>query len=322
MTDQPRLLTSQVGRVLTVRFNNPPRHYFDMQMSLELDALTRKLRRDSSVGAIVFTGQDSTYLTHFDVPELLFNAEAAPFRFGYREARAMSAGVRLACKSRRAERILGRTPARDLVNVARIYGSLQRLNELDKVAITAINGLAFGMGCVFALACDIRLMAEDQHIGLPETGLGMLAAAGGTQRLVRTIGAGRALEMLIDGHWLDTNQAVELGLVHRALPPDELVAEATNLAERLARRSSILNREIKRMIHDAGSRTFARATAMEAASLVRTMSTSDARRSLAHYNQWLGNHSPPTDGDVRAGLGHLLDCGVPPHPTAMTRPRP
>lgn len=83
MNTTPRLLTDQSDRVLTVAFNNPPRHFFDERMSIELDHLTRELRRDSTIRAVVFTGCDDTYLTHFDVPSLLRGAETVPVSVGY-----------------------------------------------------------------------------------------------------------------------------------------------------------------------------------------------------------------------------------------------
>lgn len=311
MPDEPRLLTSQTGRVLIVRFNNPPRHYFDERMSRELDSLTRQLRGDATVGAVVFTGQDSTYLTHFDVPELLRAANSAPAPVPYGAARVLTASARLAAKSARAARFLDHGPARDLINLGRIYASLRRISRLDKVTITAINGLALGMGCVFALACDIRLIAEDQQIGLPESGLAVLAGASGTQRLVRTVGAGRALEMLLDGRWLSAGEALRSGLVHDIAAPGELLPEAIGMAEKLSERPAAVTREVKRMVYDAGSHSYGRALAMEAASVVRTLSLPEARRRLADYGQWLTLHDSPTDEAIRQGFHQLLHNSLP-----------
>jgi enoyl-CoA hydratase/carnithine racemase len=149
--------------------------------------------------------------------------------------------------------------------------------------------------------------------------LAILAAAGGTQRLVRTVGAGHALELLLDGRWLSAHQAVDIGLVHRAVPADRLPAEASDLAHRLANRSPVLNREVKRMIYDAGTRSARKAGAMESASLLSTMTTAQAERSLAAYHQWLGNHPSPTDDVLRRGWAPLLAEGVPGGPLADNR---
>ncbi|WP_433334628.1 enoyl-CoA hydratase/isomerase family protein [Spirillospora sp. CA-294931] len=287
-----RLITSLDGRVLTVRFDNPPRHFFDARMGAELDALVTGLRRDRTVRAVVFTGQGENFITHVDVPMLAHGAGVAPFRVPYPLARAIT-----------------RVPARQLRTAARISTALARLTRSDKVTIAAINGLALGMGCVFALACDIRLMNQDKRIGLPESGLGVLAAAGATQRLVRSVGAGRALELLLDGRALTASEAVGIGLVHRAVPAAGLQDEASTLAHRLAGRPAATVREIKRMVHDAATRPAARGLAMEAASLVTTLSSGQAEPRLTAYRDWLAGHPDPTDQEILDGLGSFLTGG-------------
>jgi enoyl-CoA hydratase/carnithine racemase len=311
MSEAPRLLVTQHERVLTVRFNNPPRHFFDEQMSVELDDLTRSVSRDRTIGAVVFTGQDSTYLNHFDVPELLRGTQLTRLHVPYPAARALTSVFAAAARSRRLDRALRKTPAHGLICEARIYEIQRRLDRMDKVTIAAINGFALGMGCVFSLACDIRLIADDQHIGQPESAVGLLAAAGGTQRLVRMIGASRALELLLDGRWLSAAEAVDLGLVHRAVAPADLLDEANTMATRLARRSPTVNREIKRMIYDAGSRSFARAARMEAASAVTTLSTDTVRRGLTAYRDRLAGSRHLTDDAIKQAWYPVLEHGVP-----------
>jgi enoyl-CoA hydratase/carnithine racemase len=102
--------------------------------------------------------------------------------------------------------------------MARTYAALDRLNRMDKVVVTAINGLDLAMGCVFALACNIRLIAEDAEIGLTEAALNVLAGAGGSQRLVRMIGTARALDLLLDGRWLSAREARQTGGLPGIIP--------------------------------------------------------------------------------------------------------
>lgn len=306
-----RLTTSQSGRVLTVTFDNPPRNFFDEQMSIELDDLTRQLTRDTSVGAVVFTGYDAIYMTHFDMTDLIRGARSSPVPLSYQPARVAAGGAQLACRSRTLDRLLRRTPARDPMLMARAYASMQRLTRMDKVVVTAINGVAFGMGAVFALACDIRLIADGSKIGLTESALNMLGAAGGTQRMVRMIGTSRAVELLLEGRWLTATDAAQIGLVHHVTDAARLNRDAHAIAERLARRSPIINREIKRMVYDAGSRPFMSATRMEAASLIATLTSPQAKRTMDHYLTRLTAHHPLTDGDVEDELRALGDSGVP-----------
>lgn len=305
----PRLRILKSGRVLNVVFDNPPRHFFDEAMSVELDLLTRALARDSQVGAVVFTGSNDTFITHLDVPELLRGVRAAPFPVNYQTARIAVAASRFATRSVAIDRALRHTRARDAVFMARVYRSLDRLNQMDKVTIASINGLALGMGCILALACDLRYMSEDVQIGLPETALGMLAGAGGTQRLTRMLGSSRALELLLEGRWMNAAEAHDLGVVHRILAARDLQAHAQESAERLARRSPVINREIKRAVYDAGSRPLHRALRREAASLIATVTSPQTERRLAEYDEYLGAHAGLSDAVITAGWIPLLDEG-------------
>ena len=184
-----RLLTEQRGRVLVVQFTNPPRNFFDEQMAIELHALVREVDRDSSLGAVIFTGKD-LFVTHYEVPDLLRGARGTPFKMSYRQARALGAYVRFLERAGWLHGLLRRTPMRDALTGAQTYRTLRRMNASDKVFIAAINGVALGMGAILALACDLRLMAdgEDAAFGLIEQGISILAANGGTQRLVRMVG--------------------------------------------------------------------------------------------------------------------------------------
>ncbi|QZH69436.1 enoyl-CoA hydratase/isomerase family protein [Mycolicibacterium farcinogenes] len=287
-------------------FNHPPRHFFDEQMSIELDALTRALQRDSTVRAVVFTGTDSTYLTHFHVPSLLAGASTVPWEIGYRPARAVAAMARLAVKSRHVDAVLSRTAARDTLFLARTYAALDRLSRLDQVVITAINGMALGMGAIFALACDIRIMADDTKIGLVESGLEILAGASGTQRLTRTVGSGVAIELLLEGRWLTATDAEQLRLVQHVRSRGQLLATATETAERLAGRSPALTREVKRAVYDAGTRPSTAGLGREAASTIRTLTTAAARRALSSYSDYLASHEPLTDEVILHAWGPLL----------------
>jgi len=97
-----------------------------------------------------------------------------------------------------------------------------------------IWGLFLSMGVEIALCCDIRLAAEDVQFGLPEPGLGIIPAAGGSQTLPRIIGGGKALEILLSGRWVKAEEARRLKLVSRVLPKKELMPAAEKLAERIA----------------------------------------------------------------------------------------
>jgi enoyl-CoA hydratase len=310
MSERPRLLLHQDGAVLTATFNNPPRHFFDAQMAFELNEFTRTLKRDKSVRAVIFTGTENTYITHMDVASLLHSSHASPTHIPYRVARAAAITGQLT-GGRILHRMLRRTPAATIGVSASIYASLRRMNNMDTVFVTAINGLAVGMGFIFATACDIRIIADDVLIGLPEAGLGLLAAAGGTQRLVRMVGTSRALGMLLNGEILTARAAHQYGLVHDVVARSDLQQQASRCALRLARQSPVINREIKRVIYQAGDRGFTTSTRMEAASLITTITSRQARHKLAAYQQWLQAQETITDDVVTSGFAALLDGQAP-----------
>ena len=118
-------------------------------------------------------------------------------------------------------------------------GALAAIENLGKPVIAMINGYAFGGGLETALACHVRTMAEGTQIGLPEVGLGIFPGFGGTQRLPRVIGRGRALEMILTGDPIDAETALRYGLVNRVAPADELRAVTEKLARRILARGRI-----------------------------------------------------------------------------------
>jgi enoyl-CoA hydratase len=305
---EKRLLTEQKGRVLVVQFTNPPRNFFDEYMAIELRDLVRDIDKDSALGAIIFTGKD-TFVTHFNVPDLIRGAKSAPKNVSYGQARAMGAFIRLAERFHSLERFQRRTAMRDALTGARAYRAFDRMNQSDKVYIAAINGLALGMGAIVALACDLRLMAdrEDAAFGLIEQGISMLGAAGGTQRLTRMVGHSRAAQLLLEGNYLSPEEAHALGLIHHVVAPEDLQAQALSLGHRLAGRSPVLNQEVKRMIYEAGSQPLSQALKMEYASLLRTLSTprsiEDMDRFVAEYSR----HEAPTDRQMLDIWDKMLD---------------
>jgi enoyl-CoA hydratase len=103
----------------------------------------------------------------------------------------------------------------------------------EAVSIAAVNGHALGGGCELALACDLRIAAQNAVFGLPEPSLGIIPGAGGTQRLPRVVGLGRAKEMVLTGARWNAAKALECGLVSEVVPLDQLMAAARAMAERV-----------------------------------------------------------------------------------------
>jgi enoyl-CoA hydratase len=295
--------TERDGRVLVVRFENPPRNFMDRTMVAELTSLMRTVGRDRSLGAVVLTGKpDDLFVTHYDVAEMLANAEQSAFELGpsaagvsYRALSGLSRvpGVRAA---------LRRTPAAGVLDLDAIQGLFRRIERLDKVVVAAINGQALSIGCELALACDVRYIADDARaIGLPEITLGILPGAGGGQRLARTVGQARALELILEATLLTPSEALEIGLVHRVVPHAQLFAEAMATAHRLARRAPISVAAAKRAVLEGASRPLPDGLALERSWFMAALSRPAARLGLRRYGdeaRRLG-HAPWEDADVR-----------------------
>ncbi|MBI3894261.1 MAG: enoyl-CoA hydratase/isomerase family protein [Candidatus Wallbacteria bacterium] len=127
------------------------------------------------------------------------------------------------------------------------YGQeiLFKIEQLGKPVVAAINGYALGGGCELALACDVRFASEKAKIGLPEVTLGIIPGYGGTQRLSRIVGKGRAMELVLSGDPVDAAEAYRIGLVNKVTPAADLMKTVREWAERLATRGPMALRLAK-----------------------------------------------------------------------------
>jgi enoyl-CoA hydratase/carnithine racemase len=294
--------TEQSGRVLTVRLHNPPHNFMTGGMVIELDELTRGLEGDESIGAVVITGDHpEAFITHYDVAEILAGAEqfGRPMPAGLAGGALRTTGALSHIPG--AKGALRRSPAAGLVELRRFHDLFARMNSMDKVFIAAINGVATGGGCELALGCDVRIISEDGGpIGLPEMTVGFNPGGGGTQRMTRLLGAGRALEMMLEARTLEPAAAVEVGLVHRAVPAAELMAEATATAERLARRAPASVAALKRVVYEGGSRPLPEGLHLERAAFLSNAARPPAQRAMRAYVEELEQRGGPPFADREA----------------------
>lgn len=243
------------GRVLVVRVQNPPHNFMNREMVRELDGLVRSVDGDREIGAVVITGKpERLYITHYDVAEILSGVKDV----GVVPPPAIAGGLlRVAGAVKRVPGLreaAARTPVRGLLELHLIHDVFLRMNRSDKVFIAAINGPATGGGCELSLACDLRYVADEKiPIGLPEMTIGFNPGAGGTQRLTRILGTGRALEMMLEGRTLEPREALEVGLVNGVVPAKRLVDEAVATGERLARRPAAAIRGLKRSVYEGAA---------------------------------------------------------------------
>jgi enoyl-CoA hydratase len=154
----------------------------------------------------------------------------------------------------------------------RINDLFTRIERLGKPTVAAINGYAFGGGCEITLCCDLRVASETAKIALPEAKAGTIPSGGGTFRLARLVGMGRAKEMLFLGEPLDGKEACDIGLVNRVVPPERVLDEARKIAESLINRPPLSIKAIKECVHAAvqGDTESAVCFVMNTANLLRT----------------------------------------------------
>lgn len=166
----------------------------------ELERELQKLRDDRGIKVLVVTGAGAkAFVAGADIAEMKDMTEQAAWEFSGLGQRVFSL-----------------------------------LESMPKPVIAAINGYALGGGCELALACDMRFAGDWAKFGQPEIGLGIIPGFGGTRRLARLVGRGRAMEMILGGERIDAETALKLGLIERIYAPDELMPKTMEFAHRLA----------------------------------------------------------------------------------------
>ena len=196
--------------IAVLTFDRPEvRNALNLETVQEAQDALAGLAADAAVGVLILTGQgDKAFVSGADINEI----------------RARSRADGLAA-----------------IN-STFFTAVERF---PRPTIAAINGYALGGGCELALACDLRVAADIAKFGQPELGLGIIPAAGGTQRLPRVVGLGRAKYLILTGEIIDAARALEIGLVSAVVPAAELEATARDLARRVLRQGPLAARLAK-----------------------------------------------------------------------------
>lgn len=282
------LRLDQDGRVLTAYYSNPPLNFATTAFLADLERLTRAVDRDPSVGAVVLASDvEGRFLTHADAGELGAMAElplpelppAAVLPFWKVVNRAIG--------------LPGGAPAAQRVGpmgIGLLWGhrwkkTILRMNRSGVVYLAAISGPTLGGGHEIALACDLRYAADDPRVVLGQIEIlaGIIPGGGGTQRLPRLLGTGRALELILEGAPVDVHRARELGLVHRVVATDQLLAQTQATAARLASRSPAAVAAAKRCVYEATDRPLSSGLDRELAAFLSTGSTAYSKRAFKEF---------------------------------------
>ena len=235
----PRIIIEQDGSTWIAKFSNPPEGYMDNQTVEEFSALLDDVDKSETVRAVILTGNDpDVFIRHFDVSSLLATSQ--------------------------------KMAARDLkfsidrpVPENNVHVCYRRMEEMSVIFIAAINGSAMGGGFEMVLACDFRLVKQGPYdLGLPEINIGILAGAGGTQRLTRLIGQAKAMEMELLGRTISPDEAVSYGVAMECVDGN-VVARALQIALKLAEKSPRASGHIKKLIKGVGDWGFEEGLANE-----------------------------------------------------------
>ena len=194
------------GHVGLIRLNRPQAlNALSSALIAELNAALERFEADAEIGCMVLTGSEKAFAAGADIREM----QPKTFVETY---------------------------------LADFITSWERVAQVRKPIIAAVAGFALGGGCELAMMCDFILAADNAQFGQPEIRLGVIPGAGGTQRLTRYVGKAKAMEMCLSGRMMDASEAERAGLVSRIIPAADLVAEALNVANKIAAmsRASVL----------------------------------------------------------------------------------
>jgi enoyl-CoA hydratase len=217
MASYETLLVERRGRVAVITINRPQKlNALNIQTRAEGAAALEELREDESVRVVVITGAgEKAFVAGADISE--FEGRTA-------------------------------VSQRDVMTGRSLFTAV---DTFPKPVIAMINGFCLGGGCELALSCDIRVASESARFGQPEINLGIIPGGGGTQRLTRLVGEGKAMELILTGDMIDAQTAYNLGLVNLVVPAADLEAKTLELANRIAEKSPVALRMAKEAVKTA-----------------------------------------------------------------------
>ena len=239
--------------VALIHLNRPPANSYDRAFLDELNAAVDEVRWDGGVRGAVLVS---------DLAPRFFSAGADINNFR---------------NSTQQERVMTVLHAQEI---------LLKIERTPKIFVAAISGHALGGGLEIALACDFRFAAEgDFRLGLPEVTLGLLPGNGGTQRLTRLVGRARALDMMITNQQINAARALEIGLVERIFPADQLVEESVAYVAKLASGATLAIGNIKIATRLGADLPLEGALALEREAVWRLFMSEDAAEGLRAFSE-------------------------------------
>lgn len=258
---EPAILKSVEGAVGVLTINRPKAlNALDVETLLLLEQRLGELEADSAVRVIVFAGAgDRAFVAGGDIADLNSRNGLAHY-LSFAEV---------------------------------IHRVFRRIEICDKPTISAINGWALGGGVELLLCTDIRIASEQAKFGLPEITLGLFPGAGGSQRLVRQVSPCKARELMFLGDRINATEALDIGLINRVTSKDSLTAETMETAKRIAEKSPLVLKLLKRTLINGADMPLPAALAHEQAMIGLVLDTQDAHEGCSAF---LEKRSPDFQG--------------------------
>ncbi len=242
------LLAEKTGRVGLVTLNRPKAmNALRAALMEELALVLDDFESDPGIGAIVVTGNDKAFAAGADINEM---------------------------KDRSFQ---------DVFAADFITKDWERLARCRKPTIAAVAGFALGGGCELAMMCDLVIAAENAKFGQPEITIGTIPGCGGTQRLTRAIGKAKAMDLVLTGRMMDAAEAEQAGLVARVVPADRLLAEALEVAEKIASHSLPITLMAKEAVNHALETGLAEGIRFERRLFHATFATEDQKEGMQAF---------------------------------------
>lgn len=252
MSDYRFFQLERSGDVTTVFFAKPPMNTLDKDLYPELHAVCDEVDADSVTKAVVFASKiPGVFVAGADIKEMTTYV----FEESWIDDR-----------------------------ISTVHRALNRVEDIQKPTVVAIEGHALGGGCEFSLCVDFRFMSRGKPlIGLPEIALGIIPGGGGTQRLPRVVGSGRATEIILTGGKMHADEAERIGLITRACDEGTTLSEALAFAAKLASQAPVAARMAKVALHQSIGMNREDGLKVEREHCLRAVLSNDAREGFAAF---------------------------------------
>jgi enoyl-CoA hydratase/carnithine racemase len=252
MTDSS-IIFQKTGHIAKITLNRPSSgNIIDLQLGQEFEDICHQVNEDDNIYLVILSGAGNTFGAGSELEKSFKSGKKYPI-------------------SEEVEK--------------RYYKVAATVANVEKPVIAAINGDAFGQGLELALACDIRITVSTAHFGFPNIKQGIIPMDGGTQRLARIVGRGKALELILMAQTISAEEALKIGMVSKVVAPDSLTTEVDEVAKAMITKAPIALRFIKEAVNKGTDMTLEQGLRLEADLYFLLHTTADRTEGIQSFQQ-------------------------------------